>query len=136
MRQFKFIISGGGTGGHIYPAISISNELKLRYPNSKIVFVGARDRMEMQIVPKHGFEIIGLWISGFTRSLSLKNFIFPIKLLASFFQSAYILLSFKPDFAIGTGGFASGPILFISHYKGVPTVIQEQNSYPVLQIKY
>ena len=130
MRQFKFIISGGGTGGHIYPAISISNELKLRYPNSKIVFVGARDRMEMQIVPKHGFEIIGLWISGFTRSLSLKNFIFPIKLLASLLRSLFIIKNNKPDVVIGTGGFASGPILYIASLFGIPTLIQEQNSYP------
>ena len=130
MRQFKFIISGGGTGGHIYPAISISNELKLRYPNSKIVFVGARDRMEMQIVPKHGFEIIGLWISGFTRSLSLKNLIFPIKLLASLLRSLFIIKNNKPDVVIGTGGFASGPILYIASLFGIPTLIQEQNSYP------
>tara|TARA_B110000093_G_scaffold49554_1_gene52985 strand:+ start:955 stop:2043 length:1089 start_codon:yes stop_codon:yes gene_type:complete len=130
MRQFKFIISGGGTGGHIYPAISISNELKLRYPNSKIVFVGARDRMEMQIVPKHGFEIIGLWISGFTRSLSLKNFIFPIKLLTSLLRSLFIIKYNKPDVVIGTGGFASGPILYIASLFGIPTLIQEQNSYP------
>tara|TARA_B110000503_G_scaffold39227_1_gene64596 strand:+ start:10633 stop:11721 length:1089 start_codon:yes stop_codon:yes gene_type:complete len=130
MRQFKFIISGGGTGGHIYPAISISNELKLRYPNSKIVFVGARDRMEMQIVPKHGFEIIGLWISGFTRSLSLKNFIFPIKLLASLLRSLFIIKNNKPDVVIGTGGFASGPILYSASLFGIPTLIQEQNSYP------
>ena len=130
MRQFKFIISGGGTGGHIYPAISISNELKLRYPNSKIVFVGARDRMEMQIVPKHGFEIIGLWISGFTRSLSLKNFIFPIKLLTSLLRSLFIIKNNKPDVVIGTGGFASGPILYIASLFGIPTLIQEQNSYP------
>ena len=130
MRQFKFIISAGGTGGHIYPAISISNELKLRYPNSKIVFVGARDRMEMQIVPKHGFEIIGLWISGFTRSLSLKNFIFPIKLLTSLLRSLFIIKYNKPDVVIGTGGFASGPILYIASLFGIPTLIQEQNSYP------
>ena len=130
MRQFKFIISAGGTGGHIYPAISISNELKLRYPNSKIVFVGARDRMEMQIVPKHGFEIIGLWISGFTRSLSLKNFIFPIKLLASLLRSLFIIKNNKPDVVIGTGGFASGPILYIASLFSIPTLIQEQNSYP------
>jgi UDP-N-acetylglucosamine--N-acetylmuramyl-(pentapeptide) pyrophosphoryl-undecaprenol N-acetylglucosamine transferase len=130
MRQFKFIISGGGTGGHIYPAISISNELKLRYPNSKIVFVGARDRMEMQIVPKYGFEIIGLWISGFTRSLSLKNFIFPIKLLTSLLRSLFIIKYNKPDVVIGTGGFASGPILYIASLFGIPTLIQEQNSYP------
>ena len=91
MKEFKFIISGGGTGGHIYPAISISNELKLRYPNSKILFVGARDRMEMQIVPKYGFKIIGLWISGFNRNFSIKNLIIPIKLLFSLITKLRVL---------------------------------------------
>ena len=130
MRNLNFIISGGGTGGHIYPAISISNELKLRYPNSKILFVGANNRMEMQIVPKHGFKIIGLWVSGFSRSFSIKNLIFPLKLLISLIRSVFIIKSNKPDLVIGTGGFASGPILYIASLFGIPTVIQEQNSYP------
>ena len=130
MRQFKFIISGGGTGGHIYPAISISNELKLRYPHSNILFVGASDRMEMQIVPEHGFKITGLWVSGFSRSLSAKNLIFPIKLLVSLLRAVFIIKNNKPDVVIGTGGFASGPILYIASLFGIPTVIQEQNSYP------
>ena len=130
MRNLNFIISGGGTGGHIYPAISISNELKLRYPNSKILFVGANNRMEMQIVPKHGFKIIGLWVSGFSRSFSIKNLIFPLKLLISLISSVFIIKSNKPDLVIGTGGFASGPILYIASLFGIPTVIQEQNSYP------
>ena len=132
MRNLNFIISGGGTGGHIYPAISISNELKLRYPNSKILFVGANNRMEMQIVPKHGFKIIGLWVSGFSRSFSIKNLIFPLKLLISLIRSVFIIKSNKPDLVIGTGGFASGPILYIASLFGIPTVIQEQNSYPGL----
>ena len=114
MRNLNFIISGGGTGGHIYPAISISNELKLRYPNSKILFVGSNNRMEMQIVPKHGFKIIGLWVSGFSRSFSIKNLIFPLKLLISLIRSVFIIKSNKPDLVIGTGGFASGPILYIA----------------------
>ena len=130
MRNLNFIISGGGTGGHIYPAISISNELKLRYPNSKILFVGANNRMEMQIVPKHGFKIIGLWISGFSRSFSIENLIFPLKLLVSLIRSVLIIKSNKPDLVIGTGGFASGPIVYIASLFGIPTVIQEQNSYP------
>ena len=130
MRNLNFIISGGGTGGHIYPAISISNELKRRYPHSNILFVGASDRMEMQIVPKHGFKITGLWISGFSRSLSIKNLIFPIKLLISLLRSVFIIKNNKPDVVIGTGGFASGPVLYIASLFGIPTVIQEQNSYP------
>ena len=130
MRNLNFIISGGGTGGHIYPAISISNELKLRYPHSNILFVGASDRMEMQIVPEHGFKITGLWVSGFSRSLSAKNLIFPIKLLVSLLRAVFIIKNNKPDVVIGTGGFASGPILYIASLFGIPTVIQEQNSYP------
>jgi UDP-N-acetylglucosamine--N-acetylmuramyl-(pentapeptide) pyrophosphoryl-undecaprenol N-acetylglucosamine transferase len=130
MKNLNFIISGGGTGGHIYPAISISNELKLRYPHSNILFVGASDRMEMQIVPEHGFKITGLWVSGFSRSLSAKNLIFPIKLLVSLLRAVFIIKNNKPDVVIGTGGFASGPILYIASLFGIPTVIQEQNSYP------
>ena len=130
MKEFKFIISGGGTGGHIYPAISISNELKLRYPNSKILFVGASDRMEMQIVPKYGFKIIGLWISGFSRNFSVKNLIIPIKLLFSLIHSILIIKKNNPDVVIGTGGFASGPLLYIATLFKIPTLIQEQNSYP------
>ena len=130
MRNLNFIISGGGTGGHIYPAISISNELKLRYPNSEILFVGAADRMEMQIVPKYGFKIIGLWISGFSRKVSIKNLIFPFKLISSLIKSVLILNKNKPDVVIGTGGFASGPLLYIATLFGIPTLIQEQNSYP------
>ena len=130
MRDLNFIISGGGTGGHIYPAISISNELKLRYPHSKILFVGASDRMEMQIVPNYGFKITGLWVSGFSRSWSIKNLIFPIKLLVSLLRSVFIIKNNKPNVVIGTGGFASGPILYIASLFGIPTLIQEQNSYP------
>ena len=130
MKEFKFIISGGGTGGHIYPAISISNELKLRYPNSKILFVGASDRMEMQIVPKNGFKIIGLWISGFSRNFSIKNLIIPVKLFFSLLHSILIIKKNNPDVVIGTGGFASGPLLYIATLFKIPTLIQEQNSYP------
>ena len=111
MKPYKFIISGGGTGGHIYPAIAIADKLKQTFPDAKILFVGALGKMEMHQVPKAGYAIKGIWISGFQRGSFLKNILFPLKLVVSFFQSAFILLSFKPDFAIGTGGFASGPIL-------------------------
>lgn len=130
MKPYKFIISGGGTGGHIYPAIAIADKLKQTFPDAKILFVGAYGKMEMQQVPKAGYSIKAIWISGFQRGSFLKNMLFPFKLLVSFFQSAFILLSFKPDFAIGTGGFASGPILLISYYLKIKTLIQEQNSYP------
>lgn len=130
MKPYRFIISGGGTGGHIYPAISIANELRKRYPDCAILFVGAADRMEMEKVPAAGYEIKGLWISGIQRSLSLKNLKFPFKVIKSIRDSYKILKEFQPDVAIGTGGYASGPLLYAAHKKGIPTLIQEQNSYP------
>ncbi len=126
----KFILSGGGTGGHIYPAIAIANELKNRFPDAKIVFVGAADKMEMQKVPQAGYDIIGLWIAGLQRKLTLQNALFPFKLLSSLFKSYRILKKHKPDMVIGTGGFASGPLLQMANMLGIPTLIQEQNSYP------
>lgn len=129
-KTYRFILSGGGTGGHIYPAIAIANELKERYPKSKFLFVGAKDRMEMQKVPKAGFDIKGLWISGIQRKLTIKNVTFPFKLVSSLLKSRSIIKRFKPDIAIGTGGFASGPLLYTATSMGIPTLIQEQNSYP------
>jgi len=126
----RVILSGGGTGGHIYPAIAIADEIKRRHPDAEILFVGAEDRMEMEKVPQAGYDIKGLWISGIDRSFSLKNFIFPFKLMSSLSRSRKIIKSFKPDVVIGTGGFASGPILRIANSKGIPTLIQEQNSLP------
>ena len=130
MKQYKIIISGGGTGGHIFPAISLGLGFKKRYPDSNILFVGASDKMEMEIVPKYNFKIKGLWISGFQRSFSFKNLIFPLKLIYSLIESFFIIRKFKPDIVIGTGGFASGPLLLISQILKIPNVIQEQNSYP------
>ena len=130
MRTYKFILSGGGTGGHIYPAIAIANELKSRFPDADILFVGAQDKMEMQKVPQAGYPIKGLWIAGLQRRLTLDNAMFPIKLLSSLLKSRQIIKQFQPDVVIGTGGFASGPLLQIANNAGIPTVIQEQNSYP------
>ncbi len=130
MENHKFIISGGGTGGHIYPAIAIANELKSRFPKAEFLFVGAQDKMEMQKVPQAGYTIKGLWIAGLQRKLTLQNLLFPIKLLSSLWKSRAIIKSFKPDVVIGTGGFASGPLLQIANLLNIPTLIQEQNSYP------
>ncbi|WP_338647382.1 undecaprenyldiphospho-muramoylpentapeptide beta-N-acetylglucosaminyltransferase [Flavobacterium sp. KS-LB2] len=130
MKQYKFILSGGGTGGHIYPAIAIANELKARFPDSEFLFVGAKDKMEMQKVPQAGYNIKGLWISGLQRRLTFDNALFPIKLLSSLLKSKSIINQFKPDVVIGTGGFASGPLLQVAAIAGIPTVIQEQNSFP------
>ena len=130
MRPYRYIISGGGTGGHIYPAIAIAQEIRRRKPNVEILFVGAQDRMEMQKVPKAGFVIKGLWIAGFQRRLTLKNLMVPLKLVVSLLQSFYWIKWFKPDIVVGTGGFASGPLLRVAGMLGIPTLIQEQNSYP------
>jgi UDP-N-acetylglucosamine--N-acetylmuramyl-(pentapeptide) pyrophosphoryl-undecaprenol N-acetylglucosamine transferase len=136
VRPYNFIISGGGTGGHIYPAVAIANELKLRYPDAKFLFVGANDRMEMEKIPQSGYQIKGLWISGLQRSFSLNNLLFPFKLISSLWESKKIVKSFKPDLAIGTGGYASAPLLKIASSKGIPCVIQEQNSYAGLTNKW
>ena len=128
-QSYKIILSGGGTGGHIYPAIAIANELKKRYPESEFLFVGAQDRMEMEKVPQAGYNIEGLWISGLQRSLSLKNMMFPFKLISSLWKSRKIVKKFKPDAVIGTGGFASGPLLKVASGRKIPALIQEQNSY-------
>jgi UDP-N-acetylglucosamine--N-acetylmuramyl-(pentapeptide) pyrophosphoryl-undecaprenol N-acetylglucosamine transferase len=130
MSNYKFILSGGGTGGHIYPAIAIADELKSRYPDAEFLFVGASDRMEMDKVPQAGYKIEGLWISGIQRKLTLKNLMFPLKLIISLLRSRKIINTFKPDVVIGTGGFASGPVLQVATSKNIPCLIQEQNSYP------
>lgn len=130
MTKHKFILSGGGTGGHIYPAIAIANELKLRFPDAEFLFVGAQDKMEMQKVPQAGYVIEGLWIAGIQRKLTLQNMMFPFKLMNSLWKSRKIIKRFKPDAVIGTGGFASGPLLQMANSMNIPTVIQEQNSYP------
>ena len=129
-QSINVIISGGGTGGHIYPAIAIANEIKVRYPEANILFVGAKDKMEMEKVPQAGYEIKGLWISGIQRKLTLQNISFPFKLISSLWKANTIIRKFKPDVAIGTGGFASGPTLMVANKKGIPTLIQEQNSFP------
>jgi UDP-N-acetylglucosamine--N-acetylmuramyl-(pentapeptide) pyrophosphoryl-undecaprenol N-acetylglucosamine transferase len=130
LRQLKIIISGGGTGGHIFPAIAIANALKKKLQDKvEILFVGATGRMEMEKVPAAGYKIEGLPIQGLQRKLSLKNLIFPIKIIASLWKANWIIDRFKPDVAVGVGGYASGPLLAIASFKGIPTLIQEQNSY-------
>jgi UDP-N-acetylglucosamine--N-acetylmuramyl-(pentapeptide) pyrophosphoryl-undecaprenol N-acetylglucosamine transferase len=136
MQNLKFILSGGGTGGHIYPAIAIANELKVRFPDADILFVGASNKMEMQKVPQSGYAIKGLWIAGIQRKLTFDNALFPIKLLDSLLKSRTIIHNFKPDVVIGTGGFASGPLLRVAGIAGIPTVLQEQNSYPGITNKW
>ena len=141
-KKIKVILCGGGTGGHIFPMISIADEIKKRNLKNEILFVGSSDRMEMEIVPKYNYPIIGLWISGIKRSSFLlniiflgipfliKNFLLPFKIFYSTVKSIYILIKYKPDYVIGFGGYSSGPFLLISSILNFKTAIQEQNSFP------
>lgn len=126
----KVIISGGGTGGHIYPAIAIANAIKKYVSDAEILFIGAKGRMEMEKVPAAGYLIKGLWISGLQRKLTFRNLLFPLKVISSMFNANRIISEFKPDVVIGVGGYASGPTLRVACNKKIPSLIQEQNSYP------
>ncbi len=130
MSLNRIIISGGGTGGHIFPAIAIANAVKNIYPASEILFVGALGKMEMQKVPLAGYKIIGLNISGIQRKLSLSNLILPFKLIGAFYQANKIIRQFKPEAVVGVGGYASAAMVFMAGIKKIPVLIQEQNSFP------
>ncbi len=134
-RPYRLIISGGGTGGHVYPAIAIANSFTERFQDAEVLFVGAQGKMEMQKVPEAGYEIEGLWISGLQRRLTLDNLSFPLKLLSSLRRSRQIVKRFKPDAVVGVGGYASGPLLKSATRKNIPAVLQEQNSYAGLTNK-
>lgn len=129
-KALKILISGGGTGGHVFPAIAIGKALKKIQPEVELLYVGAKGKIEMTKVPEAGFKVVGLNIAGFQRSLSLKNLLFPFKLAISLLQAFFIILKFKPDAAIGVGGYASGPTLRIASFLGIPTFLQEANSLP------
>ncbi|MFZ9846864.1 MAG: undecaprenyldiphospho-muramoylpentapeptide beta-N-acetylglucosaminyltransferase [Flavobacteriales bacterium] len=126
----RVIISGGGTGGHIFPAVAIAKGIQEKYPDAEILFVGAKGRMEMEKVPAAGFKIEGLWISGLQRGSILKNLLFPFKVISSVFKALRIIRKFKPDVAVGVGGYASGALLYAATMKKIPALIQEQNSFP------
>jgi len=130
VKDMRVIISGGGTGGHIFPAIAIANALKKIDEKTEILFVGAEGRMEMEKVPAAGYKIEGLWISGLQRRLTIDNLSFPFKVISSLMKSKKIIRSFRPDVAVGTGGFASGPLLRTASGMNIPCLIQEQNSFP------
>lgn len=131
----RVIISGGGTGGHIFPAIAIANALRHMQPDIEILFVGALGKMEMERVPAAGYEIVGLNIQGINRKSLLKNITLPFKLMGSLLEAKRVLRKFKPQVAIGVGGYASGPLLMMANRAGIPTLIQEQNSYAGLTNK-
>lgn len=130
MAPKKFIISGGGTGGHIFPAIAIANALRNKHPQSEFLFIGAKGRMEMEKVPESGYRIEGLWISGLQRKLTLKNLSFPFKLISSIARAKRLIREFKPHLVAGVGGYSSGPVVYAASSMHIPTLIQEQNSYP------
>jgi UDP-N-acetylglucosamine--N-acetylmuramyl-(pentapeptide) pyrophosphoryl-undecaprenol N-acetylglucosamine transferase len=132
----RVIISGGGTGGHVYPAIAIAEEIKIHYPEATIHFVGAEGKMEMRKVPKAGFPISGLPVRGLQRRLTRKNLSVPFRLMKSLWKSRSIIKEFKPDLAVGVGGYASGPLLWMASNMGIPTLIQEQNSFPGITNKW
>jgi len=128
-NTINIIVSAGGTGGHIFPAVAFAKEIREKYKNAEILFVGAKGRMEMEKVPKEGFEITGLWISGLQRKLTFGNLLFPFKVMHSVISSLSIINSFKPDLVVGFGGYASGAMLYAATLKKIPTIIHEQNSY-------
>ena len=130
MIEPRIIISGGGTGGHIFPAISIAKAIKEIHPEAQLLFVGAKGKMEMEKVPAAGFEIVGLPVAGFHRKLTARNLMFPFKLMASLMKAKGIIRKFKPQVAVGVGGYASGPVLRIASQSGIPCLLQEQNSFP------
>ncbi|MBL7919518.1 MAG: undecaprenyldiphospho-muramoylpentapeptide beta-N-acetylglucosaminyltransferase [Bacteroidia bacterium] len=129
MKQFKIILSGGGTGGHIFPAVAIANEIKKMVPSAEILFVGALGKMEMEKVPASGYKIIGIPIAGLQRKFTFSNFKLPFLIIKSLLKTRKIIKDFQPDVVVGTGGYASGPLLRAATGKGIPALIQEQNSY-------
>ncbi len=134
-QPYRLILTGGGTGGHIYPAIAIANEFRVRFPDSEILFVGANGKMEMTKVPEAGYKIIGLTISGIQRKFTLKNVLVPFKLIGSFLKARKIIKQFRPHVLVGTGGYASGPLMLAGSQLKIPYLIQEQNSYAGLTNK-
>ena len=135
-RKPRFIISGGGTGGHVFPAIAIADELRRLRPEAEFLFVGAKGKMEMEKVPAAGYRIEGLWISGLQRRLTADNLSFPVKVLSSLWRSRKIVREFKPDAVVGTGGYAGAPVLYAAARAGVPTLIQEPNAFAGLANKW
>lgn len=129
---YRYLFAGGGTGGHLYPAIAVAQKLLELQPNSNILFVGTKKKIEARVLPNLGFEFKSIWISGITRKITLKNLLFPIKLVVSLFQSLLISIKFKPDIAIGTGAYVSGPAIWGASMMGARIVLMEQNSYPGL----
>ena len=123
-------MAGGGTGGHLFPALAIADEVKKQNPKAVFLFAGTRDKIEARVVPQRGYKFVTIWISGFHRSLRLQNLLFPVKILVALIQSFFLIKRFSPDVVVGTGGYVCGPVLFVASLLGIPTVVHESNSYP------
>ncbi|MEA3494480.1 MAG: undecaprenyldiphospho-muramoylpentapeptide beta-N-acetylglucosaminyltransferase [Bacteroidota bacterium] len=135
-NPIKIILSGGGTGGHLFPAIAIADSFKEKFPDTKILFVGAKGKMEMEKIPEAGYDIKGLWIGGFQRKNMLRNLTLPFKIISSLIKSRKIIKDFKPDMVVGTGGYASFALIYVASLMKVPTLIQEQNFFPGVTNKF
>jgi len=131
-KQISILFAGGGTGGHLYPAVAVADELRKLSDNVEIVFAGTNGKIESRVVPELGYKFAPIWISGFRRRFSVENLVFPLKLSVSFVQSFFLIRKCRADVVVGTGGYVSGPVVFVASLLGVPTLIQEQNSYPGL----
>ncbi len=129
-RIYRFLLAGGGTGGHIYPALAVAQQIKLLKPESEILFVGTKKKIESRVVPQYGFNFRSIWISGFSRKLTMENILFPLKVIVSMIQSIMIVMKFKPRVAIGSGAYVSGPSIWASSVFGSKIILLEQNSYP------
>jgi UDP-N-acetylglucosamine--N-acetylmuramyl-(pentapeptide) pyrophosphoryl-undecaprenol N-acetylglucosamine transferase len=129
-REYKFLFAGGGTGGHLFPAVAVAEKIRLKEPNSQILFVGTKTKIEGRVVPKLGFSFKSIWIKGFSRKITFENLLFPLKLIISIMQSILINMNFRPKVAIGSGGYVSGPAIFGSSLVGAKIILIEQNSYP------
>jgi len=128
--QLKILIAAGGTGGHVFPAIAIADEIKKIRSNAELLFVGTKGKIESRVVPQRGYSFVFIWISGFHRSLRIDNLLFPVKVVVSLVQSFFLMKRFQPNIVIGTGGYVCGPVLFIASILGIPTVVHESNSFP------
>lgn len=129
-KPLRILFAGGGTGGHLFPGIAIADEIRKILPDATITFVGTKKKIEARVVPQRGYTFAPIWISGFRRMRSVENLLFPLKLMVALIQSFILILRFKPDVVVGTGGYVCGPVVYVASLLGVPTLIQEQNSYP------
>lgn len=134
-NRFKFLFAGGGTGGHLFPAVAVAEKIRSILPEADILFVGTKTKIEGKVVPKLGFKFKSIWIKGFSRRISVDNFLFPFKLMVSLIQSVFINIKFRPSVAIGTGGYVAGPVIWSSSLIGAKIILIEQNSYPGVTTK-